>query len=380
MRDETINSSAGMHADVGAPAALPILPVECRNFFGLTLPELEGLLTGKGKEKFRAQQLFAWVYQKHVTDFDLMTNLSKAFRNELPKLFEFRLPKVVTEHESLDGTRKYLFDIGQNQTVEAVLIPAEDRLTLCVSSEVGCNMACKFCFTAKQKLQRRLTAAEIVGQFLVVSQSLPEGKRISNVVFMGMGEPLDNPDEVFKSIEILHATWGMNISKRKITVSTSGIVPRIPLVASAGVRLAVSLNATTDEIRNQVMPINRKWPLKELMAACREYYHQTKDKITFEYVLLKGVTDSIEDARRLKVLTRSVPCKINLIAFNEHPGSGFHRPDDETIKIFQKELMDLGLHVLLRKSKGRDIYAACGQLRSKFEGHPGRMEISSSRL
>ncbi len=342
-------------------------------FYGLTLDQLRGHLVGLGKEKFRASQVFKWVYQQRVTDFSQMTNLSKSFRESLPEIFDMNPLKLSQHLKSEDGTEKFLFDIGDGKTVETVLIPSSDeRLTLCVSSEVGCNMACRFCFTAKQKLQRRLTSGEIVGQFMGVQDAIGMKRRISNIVFMGMGEPLDNPDAVFDSIEILTSELGVNLSRKKVTVSTSGLVPQIPLVAKNRVRLAVSLNASTNEIRDHVMPINKKYPMNQLLDECRRYAFETKDKVTFEYVLLKGVTDRIEDAIRLKNITQDIPCKINIIPFNEHPNSGFERPSDETVLKFQKKLMDLGVHVLLRKTMGRDIYAACGQLRSKFEGHPER--------
>lgn len=345
-------------------------------FFDLTLEDLEQLLKGLGKEKFRAQQLFKWVYERRIYDFDQMTNLSKEFREELPQFLDLSLPKMVSHvKSSIDGTQKFLFDVGDNETIESVLIPSDDRLTLCVSSEVGCNMACKFCFTAKQKLKKRLSAGQIVGQFVQVLGTLPEGQRISNIVFMGMGEPLDNPDAVFKAIDVLHNDWGLNVSRRKITVSTSGLVPEMWRVAAAKVRLAVSLNGSSDDIRSQVMPINRKYPLKDLLEACREHARVTRDKITFEYVLLKGVTDSLDDARRLYQLTKSIPCKINIIPFNEHPQSGYSRPTEAAVKLFQDELIRLGAHVLLRKTMGRDIYAACGQLNATYKGHPGRLNV-----
>lgn len=347
-----------------------------QSFFDLTLPDLEKFLKGLGKEQYRAQQVFKWVYERRVFDFHDMTNLSKSFREELPDVLDLSLPRVVSHLKSaLDGTQKFLFDVGDGDTVESVLIPSDDRLTLCVSSEVGCNMACKFCFTAKQKLKKRLTAAQIVGQFVQAHLTLAEGQRISNIVFMGMGEPLDNSEAVFKAIEILHSEWGMNVSKRKITVSTSGLVPEMWRIADAKVRLAVSLNGSTDEIRSQVMPINKKYPMAELLEACKEHARKTKDKVTFEYVLLKGVTDSLEDARRLYKITKSIPCKINIIPFNEHPQSGFLRPSDETVKAFQDELIRLGAHVLLRKTMGRDIFAACGQLNATFKNHPGRLNV-----
>jgi len=340
------------------------------SFYNLNLQELEQALVGRGKEKFRAQQLFRWIYGQRVTDFSQMTNLSKVFQGEMAELLDLTLPEMVTERISSDGTRKYLFNMGDSQLVESVLIPSDDRLTLCLSSEVGCNMACQFCYTGKQKLKRRLTAGQIVGQFLQVSDRLPEAQRITNLVFMGMGEPLDNPEAVFRSIEIFHSTWGLNLSRKRITVSTSGIVPLIPLVTASGARLAVSLNGVNDEVRSQIMPINKKWPLEELLEACRVHCRESKDKVTLEYVLLKGVTDSIQDARDLHRIAQSVPSKVNIIPFNEHPGSGFHRPDEKAINAFHNELMRLGTHVLRRKTMGRDILAACGQLATNPDARP----------
>lgn len=332
--------------------------------------DLETLFTGDGKERFRAQQLYQWVYRKGVTDLAEMSNLSKDFRLEMAGKFSFDLPPIATRADSNDGTKKLLLDVGGGKTIETVLIPAEDRLTLCVSSEIGCNMACQFCFTGKQKLQRRLDAHEIVGQFLRASSVVDEGQRITNIVFMGMGEPLDNLTGVFGAIEVLCDDHGINFSKKKITVSTSGLVPQIPRVAQSGVRLAVSLNASHDEMRDIIMPINKKYPIKMLMEACKEYVAETRDRVTFEYVLLKGVNDTPSDARRVAEIVKGVPCKINLIPFNEHDGSGFTRPSVETVLAFQKVLMSRGLSVFIRRTMGRDISAACGQLRSKFEGHP----------
>lgn len=349
------------------------------NFYSMTLEDLKEFLKGRGKEQFRAQQIFKWVYEQRITDVEQMSNLSKTFRAELPDILSFDLPPVLKHLKSVDGTQKFLFDVKDGNSIEAVLIPSEGRLTLCISSEVGCNMACKFCFTGKQKLKRRLTTEEIVGQFMQVSDALEEGQRISNIVFMGMGEPLDNPEAVFKSIAVLHSPWGMMVSRRKITVSTSGLVPQLKLVSDAKVRLAVSLNASNDEIRSRVMPINKKYPIKELLDACREYCRVTKDKITFEYVLLKGVTDQIEHARELAKLLRDVPSKINIIPFNEHPGSGYERPSDEQVELFHTELIKLGAHVLLRRTMGRDIYAACGQL-TGVKDRPETMDISNSKI
>jgi 23S rRNA (adenine2503-C2)-methyltransferase len=340
------------------------------NFFDFTRETLGAFFASKGLQRFRADQLFRWVYQRRILDPQLYTDMSKDMRTMIPELLDFTTLPMVKRWLSEDGTEKYLFDVGGGKTVEAVLIPSEGRSTLCVSSEVGCNMACKFCFTAKQKLQRRLNVSEIVGQLFGVTQVLPEDKRVTNIVFMGMGEPLDNIEAVFPAIEVFHESLGFNIGLKKITVSTSGLVPQIPLVIESGARLAVSLNGVNDDVRSRVMPINKKWGLDELLEACRHYCRETGDKVTFEYVLLKGVTDSIDDARALHRLTRSIPCKINIIPFNEHPNSGFHRPDEEQIRAFQDELIRLGSHVLRRKTMGRDIYAACGQLTSAYNGRP----------
>ncbi len=338
------------------------METEKPKFFSLTLPELTEAIKTLGKPGFRAQQLYRWIYGQGMQDFEKMTNFSKDFRKEVPEMFDFSLPEVITTHKSVDGTSKMLFNVGAGKSVEAVLIPSPGRLTICLSSEVGCNMACKFCYTGKQKLQRRLETWEIVGQFVQASRSLPPGQRITNIVFMGMGEPLDNCDAVFKSIDILHDTWGLNVSRKRVTVSTSGIVPMMPKITEARVRMAVSLNGVNDEVRSEVMPINKRWPLKELLQACRDHCEATGDKVTFEYVLLKGVTDSLQDARDLHELVKTVPCKVNIIPFNEHPNSGYERPSEKTIVAFHNELIRLGTHVLRRKTMGRDIYAACGQL------------------
>jgi 23S rRNA (adenine2503-C2)-methyltransferase len=344
--------------------------MSAHNFFDHTVQSLQALLKSYGIERFRAEQLYRWVYQRRMLDFSQMTDMSMALRQRLPEIIEFKLPTLVTRKQSVDGTEKYLFDVGDGRTVETVLIPSQDRLTLCVSTEVGCNMACQFCYTAKQKLVRRLSVSEIIGQLYVIQGFLTEDKRVSNIVFMGMGEPLDNPDAVFPAIEIFHEALGFNIARKKITVSTSGIVPLIPEVTRSGARLAVSLNAVTDELRDKIMPINKKWPLSELLDACKEHCYIAEDKVTFEYVLLKGVTDSIDDADRLYELTKDIPCKINIIPFNEHPNSGFTRPDEDTIRRFQNRMIALGSHVLRRKTMGRDIYAACGQLTSAYKGRP----------
>lgn len=371
-----------LEAQPGLPEVMPQVAsgaLEKVSFFDLPMAELAERLNGMGKEKFRAKQLFNWVYQQRIHDFEQMLNVSKTFRAELPTLFDFRELKVVQELKSVDGTRKWLFDVGQGMTVETVLIPSKDRLTLCVSSEVGCNMACRFCYTGKQKMKRRLSAGEIVGQFLHANDSLrKEDLRVTNIVFMGMGEPLDNPDEVFKAIRILHEPDGIGFSRRKITVSTSGIVPLMPRITEAGVRLAVSLNAPNDETRTKVMPINKRWNIYQLLDACKAHADASGDHVTLEYVLLKDVTDRLEHARELYQLTKDVPCKINIIPFNEHPGTDFLRPDPEQVVRFQNELIRLGAHVLLRRTMGRDIFAACGQLTSLYEGRPETMNTQKT--
>jgi len=362
--------------------------VTTTNFYALPLTELMSFLTGLGKEKFRAQQLYKWVYEKKIIDPQQMSNLSKEFRAQLATLVHFELPQLTQHLRSVDGTQKFLFLMKDGTTVESVLIPSDDRLTLCISSEVGCNMACKFCYTGKQKLKRRLTADEIVGQFFEVERTLAlqvtapdEGpKRVTNVVFMGMGEPLDNCEAVFNSVAILCEDHGRNFSRRKITVSTSGLVPEMWRVTESRTRLAVSLNGYDDASRSDIMPINKKYPLVDLLNECRKYARDTGDRVTFEYVLLKGITDQVEHAQKLWRLVRDIPCKINIIPFNEHPGADYQRPDDAAVNRFHAELMRQGAHVLLRRTMGRDIFAACGQLTSEFANKPQMMDISNSQI
>lgn len=349
------------------------------NFYDFNLKGLEEMVALNGEKPFRARQLFKWVYEKGVSDLSQMHDLSKPFRTQMSQVFQFDRPQVVDHKVSSDGTQKFLFKIENSGTFEAVLIPNQDRLTLCLSSEIGCNMACRFCFTGKQKLKRRLSCGEIVSQFLTVQESIFPLK-VSNIVFMGMGEPLDNCDSVFSAIEVLKSDLGINLSRRKITVSTSGLVPQIPRVTEAGVHLAVSLNAPNDEVRNQIMPINRKYNLAQLMDACREHCQKSKDRVTFEYVLLKDVTDHKDHARQVYNLVKSVPCKINLIPFNEHPGSGFSRPPRSRVFDFQRYLLGKGMNVTIRRTMGRDIFAACGQLTSEYENHPVRQSVPTGTL
>ncbi len=336
-----------------------------KSFFNQTLSELQCLLHGKGKEAYRAGQLYKWVYQKGVYDFSLMTNISKSFRAELPRLLTFPLPKIKKHLQSMDRTQKFLIDLGGSLGVESVLIPSDGRLTLCASSEAGCNLGCAFCYTAKTRMKRRLTAGEIVAQYLLFSKLLKGNERITNIVFMGMGEPLDNPYEVFRAIDIFTNEIGIRFPRKKITISTAGIPGFIPRVTEARVRLAVSLNGANDKVRSRLMPINKRWPIAELMAACRQHTQTSGDKVTFSYLLIKGLTDSLKDATELYQLTRYVPCKINIIPFNPFPESSLDRPSEERVMKFHQKLRDLGVHVLYRRSKGADILAACGQLNTK---------------
>ncbi len=351
------NSQESLSQNQGAMLEKPI------SFYRFTQDQLAQYLQGLGKEKFRAQQLYRWVYDQGITDFEQMSNLSKDFRAGLKDQFNFELPEVVTHLKSEDKTEKILFKLYDGNTVEAVIIPSKERLTLCISSEVGCNMACTFCYTGKQKLKRRLFTDEIVGQF-VKTEQLIAPQKITNIVFMGMGEPLDNPEAVFKTVEILHNPFGRNFSRKKVTISTSGLVPEMWRIMASHTLLAVSLNGYNDQSRSEIMPINKKYPLATLLHECQKYIQWSKEKVTFEYVLLKGVTDQVEHARQLYHLTKTISCKINIIPFNEHPGSDYQRPSLEQIERFQNELIKLGAHVLLRKTMGRDIYAACGQLTS----------------
>lgn len=342
------------------------------NFFDFTLNDLKNHFKELGDKPFRATQLYKWVYQKKVYNSELMTDLSLDFRKNLDQIVSVNLPQIVDHRISKDGTQKFLFDVGDGLTVETVMIPTDSRKTLCVSSEVGCNLGCKFCYTGKEKLKKRLSAGQIVGQFVQVQDELARQglTGLSNIVFMGMGEPLDNPKAVFDAIEILNEPSGLNFSRKRITVSTSGIVPMIPLVTKSKAILAVSLNGSNDDVRSEVMPINKKWPISELLRACQDHISETGDDVTFEYVLLKDVTDKIEHAQELARLLKGMRCKVNLIPFNEHPGSGYYKPDRDQVIKFQNILVKYRIQTYIRQTRGEDIYAACGQLNAVNKSHP----------
>lgn len=335
--------------------------VDLKNY---DLEELESFIAGSGKEKYRARQIFKWLYQKGAVSFEEMSNLSKEFRRELADSASISVLVPEVMEISRDGTKKYLFRLTDGNTIESVLIPEEDRNTLCISSQVGCAMGCQFCLTGSFNLVRNLTTAEIVNQICAVKKEVD----VKNIVFMGMGEPLANLEQVVRALKIITCDDGLQFSTRRVTVSTSGLVPELEILGrEATVNLAVSLNATTDELRDQIMPVNRAYPLKELLIACKRFPLPSRRYITFEYVLIRDLNDSIDDARRLVRLVSGIPCKINLIAFNEHDGCSFRKPTQESIDVFHKYLLDKHFTVITRASRGGDISAACGQLKGKLD-------------
>lgn len=336
------------------------------NIKALGLTELTDTLKGLGMEGFRANQVKQWLYQKQASSFDEMTNLGKDYRAQLSQKFDMPRLEIVSSQLSTDGTRKYLIKLPDGKNVESVFIPSLNRNTLCVSSQVGCAMGCDFCLTATMGLMRNLTVFEIVDQIGAVTRDLAvrhPDERISNLVFMGMGEPLHNKENLYKALEILLDPACYNFSRHHITVSTSGLAPEIEKFGDrTGVKLAISLNATTDEVRNVVMPVNKKYNLERLFDACRKMTLPKRNRITFEYVMLHGVNDTMDDAKRLVKLLTSVKAKINLIPFNDFEGSVYKRPSDEWVHTFQKYLLDRGFVANVRHSRGRDILGACGQL------------------
>jgi 23S rRNA (adenine2503-C2)-methyltransferase len=337
----------------------------------LTGEELTEFLTGLGKERFRARQIIRWIYARGVTSFAGMTDLSKSLREELERrAFISDWEPEVTE-VSTDGTRKYLFRLEDGQTVETVRIPMEgERSTLCISTQVGCAMQCAFCLTGTFGLVRNLSPAEIVNQVCAAAKEGP----VNNIVMMGMGEPLHNLDNVVKALQILYDDDGFGYGPRKVTLSTSGLIPEmLELGRRIRVNLAVSLNATTDAVRNELMPVNRRYPLKDLMAACREFPLATRQRITFEYILIRDVNDTPADAKRLVRLLHGIKAKVNLIPYNEHEGSAFRAPRPESIEAFQTYLLSRDIVAIRRASKGQDISAACGQLKGKLERQQGKL-------
>src|SRR6056297_359812 len=359
------------------------------NLVGLTRDRLREVLIAHGtpekQAKMRVNQIWQWIYQWGVRDFHAMTNLSKAYRAELAEKFVISLPEIVSKQVSADGTRKYLVRIAGGHEVETVYIPEEDRGTLCISSQVGCTLNCSFCHTGTQRLVRNLEAEEIVGQVLLARDRIgdwPEAdgpddgglipsseRKITNVVLMGMGEPLYNADNVARAMQVVSDSDGISLSKRRITLSTSGIVPEIGRWGEeVGSMLAISLHAVRDDLRNELVPINKRWPIAELLNACRHYPGVSNARrITFEYVMLKGVNDSTSDAKQLVRLLAGIPSKINLIPFNPWPGTRYECSDWAQIERFAEIVNRAGYASPVRTPRGRDILAACGQLKSQSE-------------
>ncbi|RPI78078.1 MAG: 23S rRNA (adenine(2503)-C(2))-methyltransferase RlmN [Desulfobacteraceae bacterium] len=337
------------------------------DFKNLDLAESQALMRELGLEPYRAQQIRNWVFQRLALSFEKMANLPKAVRVQLQDQVRIRSLEKVTVQKSRDGTEKYLFSLEDGLTIESVLIPEKGYFTLCISSQVGCRQGCRFCLTAKQGLKRDLTPAEIVEQVIHIKGALSDPERLTNIVLMGMGEPLANFEAVKKAVQNLVAADGMNFSHRKITLSTSGLVPEMErLGKELTINLAVSLNAADNETRSRLMPVNRKYPLEQLLAACKAFPLPNRRKITFEYILIAGENDADQDAQNLCKLLTGLRAKINLIPLNAHEGSKMKAPDPERVLAFQEILIHKHYTAMIRKSKGRDISAACGQLSGKY--------------
>ena len=364
------------------------------NLVGLSREELRAALVNAGttdkQAKMRAGQIWQWIYQKGVREFEQMTNLAKDYRIFLASNFTISIPEIVSKQVSVDGTRKYLLRIAGGHEVETVYIPEKDRGTLCISSQVGCTLTCSFCHTGTQKLVRNLTTAEIIGQVMLARDDLGEwpeagvknppnqARLLSNIVLMGMGEPLYNFENVRDAMKIAMDPEGISLSRRRITLSTSGVVPEIARTATEiGCLLAISFHATTDEVRNKLVPINKRWNLEVLLDALREYPKvSNSERITFEYVMLKGVNDTDEDAYRLVELIQGIPAKVNLIPFNPWPGAPYERSSNNRIRAFSEIVYQAGYASPVRKPRGEDIFAACGQLKSATErARKSRKEI-----
>ena len=347
-----------------------------------------------GEKRFRAHQVMKWIYHRHVTDFGGMTDLGKALRTKLEDRCEARPPKVMFDKPSTDGTHKWLLGMDAGNAVETVLIPDKNRGTLCVSSQVGCGLNCQFCSTATQGFNRNLTAAEIIGQVFVAARHLGnvphKDRKLTNVVMMGMGEPLLNFENVVTAMNLMRDDLGFGLASKRVTLSTAGMVPMIDrLAARCDVALAVSLHAANDELRTQLVPLNKKYPIAELMAACLRYLRSTKlDSITFEYTLMKGVNDQPGHARELAALMRQFcrqaqdnhAAKVNLIPFNPFPGTRFARSGETEIRGFQKALLDAGVLTMVRRTRGDDIDAACGQLKGQVVDRTRRQAAFRSTL
>ena len=352
------------------------------NFLGYTKAQWEALLEQLGEKPYRSQQILKWIHHRYIDDFADMSDISKRLRDQLAEIGEIREPEVITEKVSTDGTRKWLIRAESGSAMEMVFMPEDGRGTLCVSSQVGCALDCSFCSTGKQGFNSDLTASEIVGQVRIARKVLekvyPDRVRaVTNVVLMGMGEPLLNFDNVIAAVELMMDDLGYGISKRKVTISTSGVVPGIyKLIETTDASLAISLHAPNDELRNQLVPINRKYPIADLLEACKKYAKNLGEKrvITVEYTLIDGVNEQPEHAAQLAKLLKDFPCKINLIPFNPFPGSGYKRPSSVAVRAFQDRLIGAGFSVTTRTTRGEDINAACGQLVGEVADKTRRQE------
>lgn len=338
--------------------------IDLRN---LSLQELKQFITSFGKERYRTTQILRWLYREGVHSIDEMTNLSKKFRQELKEISTLSSLHPVHVEEARDGTKKFLFQLSDGNYIESVLIPDKSRLTLCLSTQVGCALGCRFCLTGKRGWKRDLLVSEILNQILAVRETLENNSSITNIVLMGMGEPLANYDNTLKATELMVHPEAFKFSSRRVTLSTAGLLPELGRLSKEKIsfRLAISLNASDEETRSYLMPVNRRYPLKKLLEVCRHFPLPPRIRITFEYVLVGGINDTREDAKRLLKLLRGIPSKINLIPLNEAPGIPFKRPAAEKVREFQEILMEGGFTAIVRASKGAEISAACGQLQGK---------------
>ncbi|MBV1905737.1 MAG: 23S rRNA (adenine(2503)-C(2))-methyltransferase RlmN [Pseudomonadales bacterium] len=360
--------------------------VDKTNLMSLTREGLTDFFLALGEKPYRAVQVMKWIYHRGVYDIALMTDLSQDLRSRLQECACIELSEIVSEHLSVDGTRKWIIRVAGGNCIETVLIPERSRNTLCISSQVGCILNCSFCSTGKQGFDGNLTAAEIIGQVWLASQRMRElglAQGVTNVVFMGMGEPLMNFDAVMTAASVFMDDLGFGLSKRKVTVSTAGVVPGIlKMVGTTDCSIAISLHAPSDDVRNGLVPLNKKYPISELLAACRSYLETLGERrhVTVEYTLIKGVNDHIDQAKELAKLLRDVSCKINLIPFNSFPASGYEVPDAGTIDAFQSYLIKSGYATMLRTTRGDDIAAACGQLAGQVKDRTRRQEKYLARV
>ncbi|MCJ7497444.1 MAG: 23S rRNA (adenine(2503)-C(2))-methyltransferase RlmN [candidate division Zixibacteria bacterium] len=336
------------------------------NLKGLWIEELEGILDKLGEKKYKSKQIAKWIYNKGVSDFEQMTDLSKELRRKLAEIaFIDKLKLIKKQTSRIDQTEKFLFELSDGKKIETVLMREKERVTLCISTQAGCALNCIFCATGSMGFERNLSAGEIVDQIICAKEYLKENEKITNLVIMGMGEPLLNHENTLKAIRMIRSELGLSISAKRVTLSTAGIVPQIYKLADEGLRikLALSLNAPDDKLRKKLMPITKKYPLSEVLEALKYYAEKTDTRITFEYVLIKDINDSKEQALELAKLVRGIPCKINLIPYNPVKNCPFEKPDEETLQKFRDILYPRAPAVTLRKSKGEDIQAACGQLK-----------------